>query len=78
LFSLNHHITKEKKKKKNIPIRFLQTPHPTPPKKQLLEKLRKSHLPTLKFNQTSPSHASQETTIWVNPHPPKNPPIPIP
>jgi len=32
----------------------------------------------LKNNQTSPSHATQETTLWDSPHPKKNSPVPIP
>jgi hypothetical protein len=61
--SLNHHITKQKRPKKENPTPFLQQPHPTPPK------LKISHLPNLKNNQTSPSHATQETNLWVSPNP---------
>jgi len=32
----------------------------------------------LKKNQTSPSHATQETTFWVSPHPKKESLLPIP
>ncbi len=32
----------------------------------------KSHLPTLRNNQTFPFHATQETTLWISPHPQKN------
>jgi hypothetical protein len=65
--SLSHHITKE-----NIPTPFFQLPHPTPPKKLFLRIFFKSYLPTLKNNQTFPSHATQETTPWVSPHRKKN------
>jgi hypothetical protein len=44
----------------------------------LLGKLENSYLPTLKNNQTSPSHATQETTFWVSPHTKNNSPIHIP
>jgi hypothetical protein len=62
----------EKKKKKKgskkiiyiyIPTPFLQPPHPTLPKI--------THKP-------SPSHGTQETTPWVNPHPKTKSPLPIP
>jgi len=43
----------------------------------MLGKLKKSHLPSLKNNQTSPSHATKEATLWVSPHPKNNSPIPI-
>jgi hypothetical protein len=69
-----HQQTPKKKKKKTIHV--LQTPPPPPPKEKFLEK--KSHLLALQNNQSSPSHATQETTFWVSPHPPKNSPIPIP
>jgi len=32
----------------------------------------------LRNNQTSPSHATQETDLWVSPHPKNNSPLPIP
>jgi hypothetical protein len=47
-----------------MPIHFFQTPHPTPS--------------CSKKNQTSASHATQETTLWVSPHPKNNSPIPTP
>jgi hypothetical protein len=51
--SLNHHIMKEKRRRKN--------PHqPTPPKKCFLENKENPNLLTLKNNQTSPSHATQK------------------
>ncbi len=43
-----------KKEKKKIP------PHPTPPKNYFLENKKNPNLPTLKNNQTSPSHATQK------------------
>jgi hypothetical protein len=45
---------KEKRRKKKIPT------HPTPPKKYFLENKKNPNLPTLKNNQTSPSHATQK------------------
>jgi hypothetical protein len=32
---------------------------------------KKPHFPTLRNNQISPSHATQETTSWDSPYPPK-------
>ncbi len=60
-----------KRKKKGIPPAFSNHPHPTPPKESFFGKKFKSHLHALKNNQISPSHATQETTLWVNPHPKK-------
>ncbi len=54
--------------------------HPTSPKKEFLEKQKKTpNLPTLKNKQTFFCHATQETTPWDSPHPPpKQFPFPNP
>jgi hypothetical protein len=36
-------------------------------KTKILGKQKKTHLPTLRNNQTFSSHATQETTSWVSP-----------
>ncbi len=76
--SLSHHITKEKrtkgKKTHSLPP---NTPSHTT-KRIIPWKFIKTHLLALKNNQTSPSYATQETTLRVNPHPKKDSPIPIP
>jgi hypothetical protein len=70
-----HYITispkkKKKNQKKQIPIHFFQTPHPTPPKELFVGKLKKD-----------PIFLFQKTTKLFLPMPPKNQPfglIPIP
>ncbi len=71
IFIKSPYHKRKKVKKKNIPIHFLQTPHPTPPKEQFLGKTKKISPSCLEKNQTFPSHATQETTLWLNPHPNK-------
>jgi len=68
-----HQVTisqKKKRQKKNAHLLFPNTPSYTT-KRIFFRKLKKSHLLALKNNQTFPSHATQETTLWVNPHPKK-------
>jgi hypothetical protein len=67
---------KKKKTKKKYPLSSPNTPSQTT-KKQIPWKIKKSHLPTLKNNQTSPSHATQLTNLWISPHPFKKSPLPI-
>jgi hypothetical protein len=75
-------MSQKKKRKKNKPTPFLNHPSHTTQKKFLskkdLWKIKKSHLPTLKNNQTFPSHATQETNPWVSPHPKNDSPFPTP
>jgi hypothetical protein len=59
-----------------MPNPFLQPPHFTPPK-TIPWKIKKIRIPILKNNQTFPSHATQETNLWINFHPQKNSPLPI-
>jgi len=70
----------QKRRRQYIKI-YTRPLSPTTPshttKNQFLGKLKKSLFPTLKNNQTSPSHATQETNLWISPHPKNNSPLPI-
>jgi hypothetical protein len=59
--SLSHYITKVKKEKKRIyPPPFSNHPIPRHQRNNSLKKKKKTHLPTLRNNQASPSHITQE------------------
>jgi hypothetical protein len=64
-FSLSHHIAKKRRGGIHPPL-FSNHPIPHCQKNNSLEKKKPPHLPTLKNNQTSPSHAIQETTPRIN------------
>ncbi len=62
-FFSSHHIMKEKQEKQRIyPPPFSNNPILNHQRNNSLETKKTPNLPTLRNNQTSPSHATQETT----------------
>jgi len=78
--SLSHHIMEKKKKEREKNIHTLSpTTHPTSPKKEFLKKPKNKPQPsTSKKNQTSLSHAIQESCLGIVPIPQKKVSFPNP
>jgi hypothetical protein len=61
-------MSQKNKNKKIDPPPFSSHPIPHHQKTIPWKIKKKSHLPTLRINQTFPSNATQETNPWVSPH----------